>query len=239
MFFFPISDINPTQKKPFISWLILFLCVLIFIFQKNMNFHEEEAFIMSYGMIPSVVFNIVELPENLKKIHPFLTLISSMFLHGGWMHLIGNMAYLYIFGDNIEDSMGKIRFIVFYLMCGIFAAFSQALIDFNSITPMIGASGAISGILGGYLVLFPKAKIRVFFWFLIFVRTFNIPAMYVIGGWIFIQFFNLSDSSSSNVAYAAHIGGFVSGMILILFFKKIISQTKKKLTKGTLPDGNY
>ncbi len=222
MLFFPISDVNPTQKKPYVSWTILVICITIFLSQQLMSFHEEEAFILSYGMIPSVVFQIEELPYKLKKIHPYFTLVSSMFLHGGWFHLLGNMAYLYIFGDNIEDSMGKSRFVIFYILCGVFAAFSQAIIDINSVIPMIGASGAISGILGGYLVLYPTAKIRVFFWFLIFIRTFNIPAMYVIGGWIFLQFFNLGDSSSNNIAYAAHIGGFIAGIILIMFLKKII-----------------
>ena len=147
------------------------------------------------------------------------------------MHLLGNMGYLYIFGDNIEDCMGKIRFIVFCL-CGCIAATSQCLIDINSNIPMIGASGAISGILGGYLILYPNANIKVFVWLLIFVKTFNVPAMIVLIGWIIIQFFSIDFSSQNGgIAYAAHIGGFIGGLILIKIFEK----KKNKFYQSTLP----
>ena len=144
-----------------------------------------------------------------------------MFLHGGWMHLIGNMTYLYIFGDNIEDVMGKIKFIVFYLITGTCAALSQALLDPSSTIPMVGASGSIAGVLGAYLMLFPKANIRVFFWFIIFFKIINIRAIFVLGGWIIIQLisFNGTDGNNGGIAYAAHIGGFISGIVLIHFFK--------------------
>ena len=168
MFFFPISDVNATKNKPIITWIILVCCILIFIYQKNFDYHFEQKIILTFGMIPSVLFKIKQLPDELVTIPSYMTLISSMFLHGGWMHLIGNMAYLYIFGDNIEDKLGKIKFTVFYVFCGVFAALCQALIDVNSEIPMIGASGAISGILGAYLILFPKKDIKVFFWFFIF-----------------------------------------------------------------------
>mgnify|MGYP001943104085 CR=1 FL=1 len=119
-------------------------------------------------MIPAILFGHSELSGSLKIIPPFLSIFTSMFLHGGWMHVIGNMTYLYIFGDNIEERLGKFKFIIFYISCGIFAGLCQALIDVNSEIPMIGASGAISGILGAYLILFPKKDIKVFFWFFIF-----------------------------------------------------------------------
>ena len=238
MFFFPISDVNTTKNKPIISWIILICCVLIFIYQKNLGYHIEQKAILSFGMIPSVLFNIKQLSDDLTIIPAYMTLISSMFLHGGWMHLIGNMTYLYIFGDNIEDVLGKFKFIVFYMSCGIFAGLCQALVDINSEIPMIGASGAISGILGAYLILFPKKDIKVFFWFFIFIKILRIPAMYVIGCWIFIQFFSLNNSEESNIAYLAHIGGFIAGVILIIMFRKKISNQTKKLTKGTLPDSN-
>ena len=238
MFFFPISDANTTKNKPFISWIILISCILIFIYQKNLGYHFEQKIILSFGMIPSVLFNIKHLSNDLAIIPAYMTLISSMFLHGGWMHLIGNMTYLYIFGDNIEDKLGKFKFLIFYISCGIFAGLCQALIDVNSEIPMIGASGAISGILGAYLILFPKKKIKVFFWFFIFIKIFRIPAMYVIGCWIFIQFFSLNNSEESNIAYLAHIGGFISGIILIFMFRKNISNQSKKLTKGSLPNSN-
>ncbi len=238
MFFFPISDVNDTKNKPILSWIILISCVLIFIYQKNLGYHFEQKTLLSFGMIPSVLFGIKQLSDELVIIPSYMTLITSMFLHGGWMHLIGNMAYLYIFGDNIEDRLGKIKFLIFYLFCGIFAGLSQALIDVNSEIPMIGASGAISGILGAYLILFPKKEIRVFFWFFIFIKIFRIPAMYVIGCWIFIQFFSLNNSEESNIAYLAHIGGFIAGIILILIFRKKQSKQPKRLNKGSLPNSN-
>ena len=238
MFFFPISDVNDTKNKPILSWIILISCVLIFIYQKNLGYHFEQKTLLSFGMIPSVLFSIKQLSDELVIIPSYMTLITSMFLHGGWMHLIGNMAYLYIFGDNIEDRLGKIKFLIFYLFCGIFAGLSQALIDVNSEIPMIGASGAISGILGAYLILFPKKEIRVFFWFFIFIKIFRIPAMYVIGCWIFIQFFSLNNSEESNIAYLAHIGGFIAGIILILIFRKKKSKQPKRLNKGSLPNSN-
>ncbi len=238
MFFFPLSDVNPTKKNPIISWVIIISCTLIFMHQQNLNHYIEQKFILSFGMIPSVLFDIKRLSNELSIIPTYMTLISSMFLHGGWMHLIGNMTYLYIFGDNIEDALGKIKFLFFYVFCGIFAGLSQALIDINSEIPMIGASGAISGILGAYLVLFPKKDIKVFFWFLIFIKIIRIPAMYVIGFWILLQFFSLNNSEETNIAYVAHIGGFVSGLILIFILKKNISKHAKKLTKGSLPNCN-
>ncbi|MDC3063503.1 rhomboid family intramembrane serine protease [Alphaproteobacteria bacterium] len=238
MFFFPISDINATKNKPVISWTILISCIFIFLYQKNLSYHLEQKTILIFGMIPSVLFNIKQLSEELSIIPSYMTLISSMFLHGGWMHLIGNMAYLYIFGDNIEDELGKLKFIFFYIFCGIFAGLSQALIDINSEIPMIGASGAISGILGAYIILFPKKNIKVFFWFFIFIKIFKIPAMYVIGCWIIFQFFSLNNSEESNIAYVAHIAGFTSGIILIFFLRKKVSRNRKKITKGSLPNSS-
>ncbi len=238
MFFFPISDVNPTKKKPIVSLIILITCVFIFIYQYNLDFHSEQKTILTFGMIPSVLFNIKKLSDELMIIPSYMTLISSMFLHGGWMHLIGNMAYLYIFGDNIEDELGKFKFIIFYIFCGIFAALCQALVDMNSDTPMIGASGAISGILGAYIILFPKKEIKIFFWFIIFFKIFKIPAMYVIGVWIFFQFFSFNNGQENNIAYAAHIGGFITGLILIFFLRKNKMRHSKNFNKSSLPNSN-
>ena len=138
-----------------------------------------------------------------------------MFMHGGWMHLIGNMVFLWIFGDNIEDSMGHKKFLFFYLICGLLAALLQALINPSSPVPMIGASGAIAGILGAYLILHPKANINVLFWIIIFITVIKVPAFIVLSVWIISQFFG----SSGGVAYFAHIGGFIAGALLIYFFK--------------------
>ena len=236
MFFFPISDQNPTNKKPLICWIIILFCVLIFITYVFKNSYIKDSIFLSFGMIPAVLFGFSELSPPLKFIPSFLSIITSMFLHGGWMHLIGNMTYLYIFGDNIEDVMGKTKFIVFYLITGTCAALSHALLDPNSTIPMVGASGAIAGVLGAYLMLFPKANIRVFFWFIFFFKIINIRAIIVLGGWIIIQLINFNGTEVSNggVAYAAHIGGFISGIILIHFFKNK-NLNKRKLSKSSLP----
>ena len=236
MFFFPFADENPTTKKPIVSWSIIFICSLIFL---NYVFEQEyikEQIFLSFGMIPAILFGHSELSSSLKVVPAFISIITSMFLHGGWMHLIGNMTYLYIFGDNVEETLGKTKFIIFYLLTGGFAAFSQSILDTDSTIPMIGASGAIAGVLGAYLVLFPKAKIKVFFWFIIFFKVFKIRAFIVLGGWIFIQFLSFSgnDLNSGGVAYAAHIGGFISGVILINIMRN--KKTKPKLTRSSVPD---
>jgi membrane associated rhomboid family serine protease len=236
MFFFPFADENPTTKKPIVSWSIIFICSLIFL---NYIFEQEyikEQIFLSFGMIPAILFGHSELSSSLKVVPAFISIITSMFLHGGWMHLIGNMTYLYIFGDNVEETLGKTKFIIFYLLTGGFAALSQSILDTDSTIPMIGASGAIAGVLGAYLVLFPKAKIKVFFWFFIFFKVFKIRAFIVLGGWIFIQFLSFSgnDLNSGGVAYAAHIGGFISGVILINIMRN--KKTKPKLTRSSLPD---
>ncbi|HBA27068.1 MAG TPA: rhomboid family intramembrane serine protease, partial [Nitrospinae bacterium] len=153
----------------------------------------------------------------------FFTVYSSMFMHGSFMHIIGNMLYLWIFGNNIEDSMGHIRFIFFYLICGTVASLTHIFLAPNSKIPMVGASGAVSGILGAYLLLFPHARILTLVTFGFFVRMIKIPAMVVLGFWIVLQFLNstvASGSEGGGVAWFAHIGGFFAGLILINFFKK-------------------
>ena len=237
MFFFPFADENPTEKKPIISWLIIFTCSSIFLNQIFDPIYITEQTFLSFGMIPAILFGYSELSGPLKIIPPSLSILTSMFLHGGWMHIIGNMTYLYIFGDNIEERLGKLKFIIFYLVTGIFAALTQAIIDPTSTIPMIGASGAIAGILGGYLVLYPKANIKVLFWFIIFVKVIKIRAFIVLGGWIIIQFisFNGTDLNSGGVAYAAHIGGFISGILLINIMKNKITQ-KNKILSGSVPN---
>ena len=159
-------------------------------------------------------------------------------MHGGWMHLIGNMLYMWIFADNIEDDLGTLNFIIFYSFSGIGAAMSQVLMDVNSQIPMIGASAAIGGVLGAYLINYPNAKVLVLIPFGFFSQLIKIRAIYVLGFWFILQFINsfLSSSSGGGVAYAAHIGGFITGIILILFFikknKKKIYKTKIKNTKN-------
>ena len=152
---------------------------------------------------------------------PTLTVFTSMFMHGGWMHLIGNMLYLWIFGNNIEDSMGHVRFVIFYLLCGVAAVFAQALPNTDSTIPMIGASGAISGVLGAYLLLFPRAHVLVLIPLGFYAHTTRLPAMVVLGFWFLLQLLNsaLADPGQGGVAFGAHIGGFIAGMVLLPLFK--------------------
>jgi len=168
-----------------------------------------------------------QLPADLYVIPSWLSIFTSMFMHGGFMHLAGNMLYMWIFADNIEDNLGPKKFLVFYLLSGIGAAFTQVLIDTHSQVPMVGASGAIGGVLGAYLINHPNARVLVLIPFGFFSQLIKIRALYVLGFWFILQFI----SSGGGVAYAAHIGGFVSGMILILFFNKKYKK-KNKIIKG-------
>jgi membrane associated rhomboid family serine protease len=168
-----------------------------------------------------------QLPIDLYALPAYLTIFSSMFMHGGFMHLIGNMLYMWIFADNIEDNLGPKKFIIFYLLSGIGAAMAQVFMDTNSQVPMVGASGAIGGVLGAYLINHPHARVLVLIPFGFFSQLIKIRALYVLGFWFILQFI----SSGGGIAYAAHIGGFISGVILILFFNKK-TKKNKKIIKG-------
>ncbi len=228
----PLYDKNPTKKSPVINWILIILCIMIFVLQSSLSFHENKIFILKFGMIPSVLLGVSELSPEIRVIPSILSSITYIFLHGSWLHLIGNMIYLYIFGDNIEDCLGKKKYLLFFVLCGCFAGFSQAFINMNSNIPMIGASGSVFGILGAYFILFPKAKIKV----LLFIIPFNISSMYLIGGYVFLQFLLLdTKSSDESIAYIAHIGGFFSGIILIKILIKRKIFNNQKTNKGTLP----
>ena len=223
----PLKDDNPTSRRPIITYFIIGLCTVIFLIQISSESYKTGELFYSYGLIPSVLMGHNQLRVDLYAIPAFITIFSSMFMHGGFMHLIGNMLYMWIFADNIEDNLGITKFIIFYLLCGIGAAMTQVLMDTHSQIPMIGASGAIGGVLGAYLINHPKAKVLVLIPFGFFSQLLKIKALYVLGFWFILQFI----SSGGGVAYAAHIGGFVSGMILILFFNKK-TKRKNKVVKG-------
>ncbi|MDB2390239.1 rhomboid family intramembrane serine protease [Alphaproteobacteria bacterium] len=174
------------------------------------------------GFVPALVLSDATLPADLVLVPAWMTIFTSMFLHGGWIHISSNMLYLWIFGDNVEDAMGHIKFIIFYALCGVAAAFAQGMIDPQSTTPMIGASGGIAGVLGAYIMLHPKATVRTFMLIFVFFRFINLPAWLILGLWIAGQFVAVPQALSGNgggVAYMAHIGGFLAGMALIPFFK--------------------
>ena len=223
----PLKDDNPTSGRPIITYFLIGLCVVVFFIQLGSQSYRSGQLFYSYGLIPSVLMGNKQLPIELYAVPALLTIFTSMFMHGGFMHLIGNMLYMWIFADNIEDNLGPKRFIIFYLLCGIGAAMTQVLMDVNSQIPMVGASGAIGGVLGAYLINHPKAKVLVLIPFGFFSQLIKIKALYVLGFWFILQFI----SSGGGVAYAAHIGGFVTGMILILFFNKKVKR-KNKIIKG-------
>ena len=180
MFFFPVFDDNPTKNKPIISWFVIFLCITVFLFQESLNYHDQKKLFLSYGMIPSVLFGHNELSNNLQKIPAILTVFTSMFMQGGFMNIIGNMLYMWIFADNIEDNIGSGRFLIFYLLAGIGAAMTQVLMDTHSQIPMVGASGAIGGVLGAYLINYPNARVLVLIPFGFFSQLLKIRALYVL-----------------------------------------------------------
>jgi membrane associated rhomboid family serine protease len=217
---FPIHDNNPTHRPPIVTVALIASCVLVYFWQVSLGPTRGAAAVYSFGFIPALLFTDASLPPELALIPASATLFSSMFLHGGFMHLAGNMLYLWVFGNNIEDVCGHGRFLAFYLACGVAAAFAQALPDPGSEIPMIGASGAISGVLGAYLLLFPHARVHVLIWLgLVWLRT--IPAGWLLGFWFVFQLVSglWSDPTQPGVAFWAHIGGFVAGMALIFIFR--------------------
>ena len=217
----PLRDDVPTVITPFVTVALIGACSLIFLWQITLGEREFEMVVYRLGVIPATLVGGEELPLALHPVPPELTLFTSMFLHGGWMHLIGNMLYLWIFGNNIEDSMGHLRFVIFYVACGIVAALVQVYPDPGSTVPMIGASGAISGVLGAYLLLYPRAHVLVLLPLGYFSQLVHLPAMLVLGFWFLLQLINsmFAASGSGGVAWGAHIGGFLAGMILIPLFK--------------------
>ena len=223
----PLKDDNPTSGKPIVTYCIIALCVLIFLIQLSSQSYKTGQLFYSYGLIPSVLMGHNQLPMDLYIIPGWLTILTSMFLHGGFMHLAGNMLYMWIFADNIEENLGPSKFLLFYLIAGVGAAMTQVLMDTQSQIPMVGASGAIGGVLGAYLINHPNARVLVLIPFGFFSQLIKIKALYVLGFWFILQFI----SSGGGVAYAAHIGGFVSGIVLILFFNKG-SKKKTKIIKG-------
>lgn len=214
----PLRDANPTERPPIMTLSLIAACVLVFLRELSLSPAELDAFVYAYGFIPARFFS----PET-RLLEKLLPIFTSMFIHGSFFHIAGNMLYLWIFGNNIEDRLGPFKFLIFYLLCGISAALFQGLTNPLSSTPMIGASGAISGTLGAYLILFPGARILTMVIFFYFISFEELPAYFVILVWFIIQFFNSLGSLAgieTGVAYMAHLGGFIAGMLLIFLFPK-------------------
>ncbi len=223
----PIGDErDPDAGAPIVTWALVALNVAAFLLEAARPADAMQAFVTAWGVVPREYSTGRDLAPHIPL--PFWsTLLTSMFLHGGWLHLGGNMLYLWIFGDNLEHRMGRARFLVFYLACGIAAGLAHIVFNSGSTVPTVGASGAISGVLGGYLLLFPKNRVRI----LTRGGIAAVPAFYVLGFWIFIQFINsagamarTSDTGGGGVAYLAHVGGFVAGLALAKVFARRVDR---------------
>ena len=217
----PLRDENPTTITPVVTVALIVLNCLVFLYQVSLG-SAEERFIASFAAVPAEWFRPGTVVGD-PGVPPSLTVLTAMFLHANLMHLGGNMLYLWIFGNNIEDVMGHGRFIVFYALCGVAAMFAHAVTAPESTVPMIGASGAISGVLGAYLLLFPRARVLVLILLGVFTRILPVPALYVLGFWIVMQVINGAFSwggLGGGVAWFAHIGGFAAGLTLIKVFQR-------------------
>lgn len=212
MAFLPIGDDNKRSLigTPWVTWGLIFANFVVFVIQQGVNPFVERDIIYGYGMIPAVLMGDAMLPSNLASLPPWATLVSSQFLHGGWDHLLGNMLFLWIFGDNVEDALGHLRFLLFYLACGVLAGLGFAAMEPGSQVPMIGASGSISAVLGAYLLLHPYARIIV----LILFVPIRLPAWFLLVGWFGFQFYALG-MGQEGVAWIAHITGFLAGALVI------------------------
>jgi membrane associated rhomboid family serine protease len=206
---FPLRDDRPTYTPPIVTTLLIAACALVFLFEISLDDYTRDYFISRYALVPA-------------HFRPS-TLLTSMFLHGGWMHIIGNMLFLWAFGRSLEDAMGHSKFLMFYLVCGIAAGITHTFLNSSSTLPTVGASGAIAGVMGAYLIKFPRARIHTLIFLIIFVTTTDIPAAFILIYWFVTQLFAeygaiaTTQVASGGVAYAAHIGGFIMGMILVQF----------------------
>ncbi|MBI1736957.1 MAG: rhomboid family intramembrane serine protease [Candidatus Rokubacteria bacterium] len=234
----PLKDDIPSQTPPVVTVTFIVLNALAFLYQLSLEMGPgqsrqalgaAEAFVYEFGLVPCRLTGscpAASVPALIEDFpHPFVTIFTSMFLHGGLFHIAGNMLYLWIFGNNVEDTLGHGRFAVFYLACGVAAALGQTAVSPTSWIPMIGASGAVSGVLGAYLLLFPRATILTLVTLGIFIRFVHVPALVVLGFWIIVQFANgvltlgVAKGEGGGVAWFAHIAGFLAGMLLLFVFR--------------------
>ena len=249
----PLSDDNPTLRVPIVTYALLIALAAVWVFVQGAGFDPVvlATTVCNYGMVPGEVTHLaavgtgVPLSESLYCVvdnEPIniLTPLTSMFLHGGWAHLLGNCLFLWVFGNNVEDSMGRLRFVAFYILTGLIAAAAQVVISPSSPVPVVGASGAISGVLGAYLVLYPRVRVNMLFVFFIFFRVIPLPAWLVLVWWIFWQIIaglpqlsSIHPNVSSGVAVFAHIGGFFAGMVLVKFFEnERLVATRTSMRRG-------
>ncbi len=219
----PLKDRNPTHRFPLVTISLIAVNIAAWIYQLSLGEGRWEQFFLDYGLVPAALYEALNHADQWPALFPLGT---SLFLHGGWMHVLGNMLYLWVFGDNVEDKLGHVRFFIFYLLCGVFASGMHVVADPGSTIPTIGASGAISGVLGAYVLLFPKARVLTLIPIFVFIQVVELPALVVLGMWFVLQFLNgmvsigMGNAGMGGVAWWAHIGGFVAGMLLVLPLKK-------------------
>lgn len=210
---FPIRDDNPRILFPAVTLALILANTVVFLYQITLPLQEASSFLFSFGAVPNLIIHG----------NGLYTVFSSMFLHGGFLHLLGNMWYLWLFGDNVEGLVGHFRFFIFYLLCGVAAFLTHFFLEPTSTIPMIGASGAISGVLGAYAFRYPKARIHLLvplFPFIWLWRVFKVPAVLVLGGWFMLQIASVVFVHEGGVAWFAHIGGFIAGLLMIRWFVK-------------------
>jgi membrane associated rhomboid family serine protease len=227
---FPIRDDQPRFSTPYVNYFIIALNVLVYVlFELPVQFQEPRALnalISQFGLIPGHVTGALQGAPQYSLPAAFLTILTSMFLHGGFFHILGNMWFLGIFGDNIEDHLGHFTYLIFYLLCGVAAALTDIAISPTSMIPTIGASGAIAGVMGAYILLFPRARVQTLVVLIVFFTFWWLPAWVFLGYWFVIQFIATTATASGahqqtgGVAFAAHVGGFVAGLILIKIFPR-------------------
>jgi len=206
----PISDENPARLKPVVTWSVILGCIVVFFWQ-IFNQTEDDPLLTSYAFVPREFFAAAG-----TSLAPWETIFTSMFMHGGFLHLGGNMLYLWIFGNNVEDAMGHLRYLLFYLVCGVAAALTEGFAEPDLMVPMLGASGAISGVLAAYVLIFPRARVTVIIPLGILLYPVKISAFYVVGFWFLLQLLNVFSVApgAPGTAWGAHIGGFIAGLLL-------------------------
>jgi membrane associated rhomboid family serine protease len=218
----PLKDDTPSALKPYVTVSLIAACFAVFVWQQTLGVEAGRRAVAALGAIPAVLLTAARLPADMQWVPRFATPFTSMFLHGGWLHLLGNMLYLWIYGDNVEDCLGHARYVLFYLACGAAAIAAQAVSEPGSAYPIIGASGAISGVLGAYLLLFPRAKVLTLVILPFFFTTVRLPAMLLLLLWFAVQLVShvAVQGDGAAVAYGAHIGGFLTGMLLVPLLKR-------------------
>jgi membrane associated rhomboid family serine protease len=217
----PLKDNNPTRRIPYVNLLLIATNLAVFGYQYFFMPQGPTYLINTLGFIPHEAFSLADAPPYSPIFLP-LTLFSAMFIHGGWLHLLGNMLYLWIFGDNVEDRLGHGRYLLFYMTCGAIAALTHAFMFSQSTVPCVGASGAIAGVLAAYLLFFPKAKVTTLFIIFIFIRIVRVPAVLLLGLWIALQVasgMTELTTRAGGVAWFAHIGGFAAGVVMALMVR--------------------